>query len=92
VNETAFDGLQGFPLFEAGTLLCQAPKTTRHRGPTGRIHWTVVYNLIHRPQGWNKYPDSKGVFQPVANEDGLPPYTSTEFADLFKPPQPVTYQ
>ncbi len=92
VNETAFDGLQGFPLFGAETLLCMAPKTTRHRGPTGRIHWTVVYNFIYRAQGWNNYPDSKGIFQPVANDSGDPVYDFTEFADLFKPPQPVTYQ
>lgn len=94
VNSELFDGLDGFPSYPSGTLLCLAPRMTRYRSATGRYRWRCQYNTVFRPQGWNNFPASDGNFYPVVNKTtGNPPYASTIFTTaFFLPPPPVTYQ
>jgi hypothetical protein len=102
INRNPFDGAGNgaWPVYAPGTLLMQAPKRRRHRNPTGRVSWDIVYRFLYRPQGWNNYPaaaiagGSFGFFG--ASFDGTPTgqkaYGDAEYDALFIPPPPVNYQ
>lgn len=92
VNESPFDGLSGALTYDAQTLLCLAPKRRRKRSKTGRVCWEVTYNLLFQPQTWNKFPDATGAFYEALYGDDTPVYQPVDFDQLFKVPDPVSYQ
>jgi hypothetical protein len=101
VNQANFDGDNGYPTFFPGTLLCQSPEVERHRGPTGRVMWDILYKFAFLPVGWNSFPrrDTSGSFLgyfPVVfgsgSQAGQPLYKPADFTQLFVPPAPSNYQ
>jgi len=85
--------------YAAETLLCLTPQKQRHRGPTGRVEWTITYKFLYNPFGFNNFPDANGTFSPAKYVDakGKPTdrslYAPANFNKLFLPPdQPFNYQ
>lgn len=99
VNLQAFDGLNGYPQFPAGTLLCMAPAKQRFRSKVGRVYWEIKYHMLYKntgtfanPRGWNYFPDIDGNFYLATYANGTPIFPSADFNTLFEAPAPATYQ
>lgn len=100
VNLNPFDGDGGYPTFPPQTLLCLSPEVERHRGPTGRIMWDIIYKFFYSPVGHNSFPrrDTQGNFQgyfPMTFDgttNGKTLYPIVDFAQLWVPPLPANYQ
>lgn len=98
INSVPFDGAQGWPLFDPGTLLCQAPKIRKRRNASGQMAFTVTWILDYRPMGWNMFPAGNGAFF-GASWGGGPPlddganlvFQMTDFAQLFQVDAPATW-
>ena len=92
INKDPFDGVAGWPLFPAGTLLCQAPEIIMKRNASGAAAFDVTWILDYRPQGWNYFPTGAAGFA-LATFGGLPPapdgsnlvFKPAPFGILFSP-------
>ena len=90
VNLTGFDGILGFPLFPAQTLLCQAPEIRFRRNACGQPTFDISFILDYRESGWNQFVASDGFYhfatwgggQPADDGSNLV-FGLAEFADLF---------
>lgn len=91
INRETFDGVAGFPAFDPGTLLCQAPEISWRRNACGQVAFRVTWILDHRSPGWNYFPQATGGFalatfgggQPAANGSNLV-FTPADFSQLFQ--------
>jgi hypothetical protein len=95
VNQADFDGARGFPLYPAGTLLCQAPRYTRRRTPLGMFTYDVEYHFLYNPDKWNFLPANNGTFYQVSYDGtatGAGLYPTADFNTLFLPGQPGTVE
>jgi len=82
VNSATFDNY-----WPAQTLLMLPPEITPVMHPTSEPYFTIVYNFVYRPKGWNKlysrkYSDFFKVVSKADSSKGI--YETYDFGNLFK--------
>jgi hypothetical protein len=92
VNKTAFDGLDGIPPFQRGTMLMLAPgQPKRKRNLVGRYVFDLTFRFLQQtqPYTWNQFPAQDGNYYRAAWKNGAADvFPSAELADLCNPNYP----